>query len=104
MNDNQKLMLIAIAAYLLLKKTGVRPRTGYRAQPVDNTKNMQNALWASLLGDVWDGLKGKAKTTAGRPIIGTNGYGQEVNSDGIPIDYGDDFAISYDPAEAEMYA
>lgn len=86
MSDNQKLLLILIGAYVLLKKTGVRPVGGYRAPPVDNTKNMQNAMWAALLGDVWHGVMDSARTSGGRPIVGENGFGQIVTGDGRPVD------------------
>ena len=77
-DDKTKLIIICVVGYLLLKRTGVRPQTGVRVPQQNNNKNVQGAVWASLLGDSW-----KKLASAAYP---KNAAGQCVTSDGKPTD------------------
>lgn len=88
MSDSKILVLAAVAAIgavLLMNKAGAAARPAGSASAPIQEKNMNNALWASLLGTAWTSLRGSSSTGTAPAFSVTDLFSQAETRDGRPI-------------------
>lgn len=87
MNKNMMFLLAAVGAVLVMsKRATAAPRTAALpgASPVAN--NVNNQMWAKVLGGTWKALVANGTNTDGSPFLMRNDLGQVVTSDGKPVE------------------
>lgn len=82
MNNNMLFLVAAVAAVLVMqKKASAAPAAAAPVVTNPVATNLNNQLWASVLGGAWNSL-----TSGNSPFLMRNSSGQVVTSDGKPID------------------
>jgi len=82
MNNNMLFLVAAVAAVLVMsKKSTAAPAAAAPVVTNPVATNLNNQLWANVLGGAWSSL-----TSGNSPFLMRNSSGQVVTSDGKPID------------------
>lgn len=87
MNKNMMFLLAAVAAVLVMSKkakAAASPAATPGASPI--ATNVNNDLWAKVLGGTWKALVANGTNTDGTPFLMRNDLGQVVTSDGKPVE------------------
>jgi len=88
MNNNMLFLVAAVAAVLVMNKKSRAATPAPSAATVAATSptatNLNNQLWANVLGGAWNSLVGSGGSTS--PFLMRDSAGRVVTSDGKPID------------------